>query len=143
MEKRKKVVVENAFAISPEKLWKAITDKYEMKKWYFNLEEFRPEVGFEFRFWGGTEDRQYLHICEITEVELNNKIAYSWKYDGIAGTTLVSFEIIHVTAAKSILKLTHTGFETFPTEYEDLTVENFEKGWNFILGTSLKNYLKL
>lgn len=143
MEKRKKVVVENAFAISPEKLWKAITDKYEMKKWYFNLEEFRPEVGFEFRFWGGTEDRQYLHICEITEVELNNKIAYSWKYDGIAGTTLVSFEIIHVTAAMSILKLTHTGFETFPTEYEDLTVENFEKGWNFILGTSLKNYLKL
>ena len=30
------------------KVWKAITDKNEMKQWYFDLAEFKPEVGFEF-----------------------------------------------------------------------------------------------
>ena len=34
------------------KVWKAITDKDDMKQWYFDLAEFKPEVGFEFQFKG-------------------------------------------------------------------------------------------
>ena len=49
-------------------VWEAITDKHKMKQWYFDLEEFKPEIGFEFKFKGGHEDGiQYQHICEITE----------------------------------------------------------------------------
>jgi len=137
-----RVVVENKFDVSDEKLWKAITNGEEMKLWYFDLEKFVPEAGFEFRFWGGTKENKYLHVCIITEVIPNRKICYSWRYDGIAGITHVCFEIERNTAGGSTLKLTHTGFETFPKDNKDLNIENFQKGWNFILGTSLKNYLE-
>ena len=49
-----------------------------MKKWYFDLESFNPKVGFTFSFLGGEEGgKQYLHLCEITEVivEKNSLIA--------------------------------------------------------------------
>ncbi len=43
---------------------------------------------------------------------------------------------------KAKLRLTHEGLETFPQHDEDFSVENFTKGWNAILGTSLKNFLE-
>jgi len=36
------------------KVWKAITDKDQMREWYFDLAEFKPRVGFKFQFEGGT-----------------------------------------------------------------------------------------
>lgn len=75
-------IIERTYNASIENVWKAITDKNEMKQWYFDLEEFKPVVGFEFRFTGGTEEGiQYLHICEITEVIPEKKLTYSWCYD--------------------------------------------------------------
>jgi len=138
----KQVVVEKLFAVSPEKLWKAITDNAEMKLWYFDLEEFVPEVGFEFRFWGGTEERQYLHICKITEVINGRKLCHTWSYDGIPGLTNLCFEISPTNDGNSKLKLSHSGFETFPADNPDLDPKNFKEGWESILGTSLKNYLE-
>ena len=91
---------------------------------------------------GGTEERQYLHICVITEVKKNRKLCYTWSYDGIQGLTNLCFEIIPTTDGNTKLKLSHTGFETFPTDNPDLDPKNFEEGWNSILGTSLKNYLE-
>ena len=32
------------------KVWEALTDVDQMREWYFDLKEFRPEVGFEFGF---------------------------------------------------------------------------------------------
>jgi uncharacterized protein YndB with AHSA1/START domain len=138
----KKVFKEFIYHTSPEKLWNAITVKEEMKLWYFDPEEFKPEVGFEFRFWGGTENRQYLHICQIAEVIPAQKLCYTWSYDGIPGITELCFEISPIEDNLSKLKLSHTGFETFPADNPDLDVKNFEEGWNSILGTSLKNYLE-
>ncbi|HRG88609.1 MAG TPA: SRPBCC domain-containing protein, partial [Chitinophagales bacterium] len=47
-------------------VWKAISNKEEMKKWYFDLAAFKPEVGFEFSFTAGSETKQYLHLCKVT-----------------------------------------------------------------------------
>ncbi len=137
----KKVKIERQFEVNSEILWKALTDKDEMKKWYFEVENFIPEVGFKFQFWGESETRKYLHFCTITVVEDRKRICYSWEYDGIPGTTLVCFEITPVSLNSSELLIVHSGFETFPPEYEELSVESFEKGWSGILDTSLKNYL--
>lgn len=134
--------IEQTYPASADKVWIAITDKDEMKLWYFDLPEFKPEVGVEFRFMGGpSEDRKYLHICKIAEVIRNRKIAYSWCYDGYAGNTLVSFELFE-EGAKTRLKLTHEGLDTFPAENPDLAKENFAEGWTEIIGTSLKNYIE-
>lgn len=72
--------IERTFTVPITRVWKAITNKDEMKLWYFDLPEFKPEVGCEFQFWGGpAEDRQYKHLCRVEEVILNQKIAYSWR----------------------------------------------------------------
>lgn len=137
-----KVLLEFSYKTTPEKIWKALTDKEEMKKWYFEVDEFLPEVGFEFRFWGESEERRYLHICEIREVIENKKLCHTWRYDGIEGNTDLCFEITDEGNQKTSVKLVHTGFETFPPDDSDLKIENFIEGWTSILGTSLKKYLE-
>ena len=123
-------------------VWKAITDKDEMKLWYFDLPEFMPEAGREFRFKGGpTEDRQYTHICRITEVIPEREIAYSWQYDGYSGSSLVAFELFD-EGEQTRLKLTHEGLETFPADNPDFAKKNFAEGWTWIIGTSLKEFIE-
>jgi uncharacterized protein YndB with AHSA1/START domain len=137
----KPVVIEQSLNLSTGQIWNAITDKDEMKQWYFHLKEFKPEVGFEFRFLAGeNEDKQYLHICKITEVIPGKKIAYSWRYEGYEGISYVSFELFSEMRGTR-LKLTHSGLESFPQNNPDLAKGNFEKGWKQIIGGSLKNYL--
>jgi len=135
------LIKEITFNAPVTKIWKAITDKDEMKKWYFDLAEFNPVVGFEFQFYGGDKDKCYLHLCKITEVIPGKKITYSWKYDGYAGLSFVTFELF-AEGDKTRLKLTHEGLETFPADVPDLARKNFEAGWTQIIGTSLKEYLE-
>ena len=135
------IIIEQLYSASAEKIWKALTEKDAMKQWYFDFQEFRPEPGFEFRFWGGpTEDRQYLHICQITEVALEKKLAYTWRYEGYEGNTLVSFELID-EGSQTRLKLTHEGIESFPADEPDFARANFVEGWTSIICTSLKEFL--
>jgi len=123
------------------KVWKAISDKDEMKQWYFDLPEFKAEIGFEFQFYGGEEDKLYLHLCKVTEVIPGKKLTYSWRYDGYSGISFVTFELFE-EGNKTRLKLTHAGLESFPADNPDLARKNFEMGWNQIIGESLKNYLE-
>lgn len=111
-----------------------------MKKWYFDLKEFKTEVGFEFQFWAGDEKRQWLHICKVTEIVHEKKLTYSWRYDGLEGNSFVAFELLP-EGKKTRLKLTHAGLETFPSETSELKRENFAEGWTHIIGTSLAEYL--
>lgn len=133
--------IEQTFQAPMSLVWKAITDKDEMKLWYFDLPEFKPEVGSEFRFMGGpTEDRQYKHICWVTEVIPVQKIAYTWQYDGYPGSSLVKFELFD-EGEQTRLQLTHEGLETFPADNPDFAKKNFVAGWTWIIGTSLKEFI--
>jgi len=136
------IIIEQLYSASAEKIWQAITDKAAMKQWYFEFQEFKAEIGFEFRFWGGpTEDRRYLHICRITEISPEKKLAYSWRYEGYVGNTLVSFELFD-EGLQTRLILTHEGIESFPADEPDFARENFVEGWTWIIQTSLKDYLE-
>jgi uncharacterized protein YndB with AHSA1/START domain len=136
------IIVEQICKAPIEKVWHAITDREAMQKWYFDFQEFKPEVGFEFRFWGGpAEDRQYLHICVITEVIPYQKLSYTWRYDGYPGQTIVSFEL-SPEDSETRVKLSHTGLETFPGDVADFAPENFVEGWNWLIGKSLKEFLE-
>ena len=44
------VVVERVFKVEPSLVWKALTEKELMKQWYIEVEDFKPEVGFQFIF---------------------------------------------------------------------------------------------
>jgi len=136
------ITVEQPLNAPVSRVWKAITDKNEMKQWYFDLAEFKPEVGFKFQFTGGpTPDRQYLHLCEITEVIPEEKLSHSWRYDGYRGDTLVTYRLIE-QGNKTLLKFSHTGIESFPEDNSDFGIANFVEGWNHIIHIALKEYLE-
>ena len=91
MKNNQSVTLERIFDAPPEKIWQALSDNSQMKRWYFDLPDFRPEVGFQFQFKGGpAPERQYTHLCEVVEVIAGQKIAYTWRYEGYAGDSLVT-----------------------------------------------------
>ena len=134
-------VIERTYSATVSAVWKAITQKEEMKHWYFDLKEFKPEAGFEFEFYGGKDDRQYLHLCKVVEVVENKKISYTWKYKDHKGSSQVTFELFP-EGEKTRLKLTHSGLETFPSDNPDFAKKSFSEGWNMIIGKSLKAYVE-
>jgi uncharacterized protein YndB with AHSA1/START domain len=135
------VIVEKLFDVPVEKVWKAITDKDEMKEWYFNLDDFKAEPGFEFSFAGqGHKGEQYIHVCKITEVVPYKKLQYSWRYIDYEGYSLVTFELFE-EGNKTRLKLTHEGLETFPQGSPDFAKESFTAGWTHIVTISLDQFL--
>jgi uncharacterized protein YndB with AHSA1/START domain len=134
------VVIERTFNAPIARVWKALTDKDEMKRWYFDLKEFKPEVGFEFGFTVDHKGFKYCHLCKITEVIPQKKLAYTWRYEGHEGDSLVTFELFG-DGEKTRLKLTHVGFETFP-KLPAFARKNFMNGWTEIIGSSLKNFLE-
>lgn len=134
-------VIERTYNAPIEKVWKAITDKDQMKQWYFDIAAFKPEIGFEFQFEAGKGKKCYLHLCKITEVIIGRKLTYSWRYDGYEGNSFVTFELF-AEGDKTRLKLTHTGLETFPMSNPDFAKENFATGWTALIGTSLKEFVE-
>src|SRR5688572_5023978 len=135
-------VIERTYDAPVEKVWEAITNKDQMKQWYFDVPQFKAEVGAEFQFTGGTEEQQFLHLCKVTEVEKGRKLTYSWRYDGYEGNSFVTFELFP-EGNKTRLKVTHKGLESFPvTANKDFGKENFMEGWTHIIGTGLKEYVE-
>ena len=134
-------VIERIYNAPADKVWQAITDNEKMKQWYFQLEAFKPEVGFEFRFDGGSKEMQYHHICKITEVDPGKKLTHSWRYDGYPGESFVTWELF-AEGDKTRVKLTHIGLETFPQNNKDFARESFSKGWTHIVGKSLLEFLE-
>ncbi|MBA3681196.1 MAG: SRPBCC domain-containing protein [Bacteroidetes bacterium] len=140
--KNEAFTIERTLNAPIEKVWSAISNKEEMKNWYFDLAEFKPEIGFEFEFTGGPEDGvQYVHQCKVTEAIPNKKLTYSWAYKGFEGISYVTFELFK-EGDKTKIKLTHTGLETFPANNADFARTNFEAGWNEIIGRALPNYVE-
>lgn len=133
--------IERIFNAPVSDVWAALTQKELMKEWYFDLAEFKPEVGFKFEFTGGpTPERQYLHVCEILEVIPEKKLKHSWSYDGYEGNSILTFELF-AEGDKTKLVLTHEGLETFPASNPDFALSNFAEGWTYIIHTSLENFL--
>ncbi|HVE61544.1 MAG TPA: SRPBCC domain-containing protein, partial [Chitinophagaceae bacterium] len=117
--KTEPVVQEVIVNATAAKVWKAITDKEEMKQWYFDLEEFKAEPGFQFKFYGtGSKGEKYLHLCEVKEVIKEKKLSYSWRYDNLPGDSLVTFELFE-EEGKTRVRLTHTGIESFIIDSPD------------------------
>jgi uncharacterized protein YndB with AHSA1/START domain len=140
MEQAEAVVVERTLSAPIARVWKALTDAHQMRQWYFDLREFKPQVGFEFEFVVEHEGNRYHHLCQVTDVVPQKKIAYSWRYKGEPGDSLVTFELFG-EGNKTRVKVTHTGIETFP-KTPAYARKNFENGWTTIIGTELKQFVE-
>jgi hypothetical protein len=74
-------------------------------------------------------------------VIVGDKIAYSWRYDGVEGLSFVTFELAGEGTSTKI-KLTHVGLDTFPGNNPDFAKESFTAGWTYIIGTALKEFVE-
>src|ERR1700756_4802155 len=107
------LVMERTFNAPLARVWRALTDVDQMREWYFDLKEFKPEVGFEFDFVVEHEGNKYHHLCRVTEVVPQKKIAYTWRYKDEPGDSLVTFQLSG-SGDQTKLRLTHEGLDTFP-----------------------------
>lgn len=135
----KPLLIEQEFNAPIALVWRAITENDLMKKWYFDISNFEPEVGNKFHFEGGEEGKRYVHLCEVLEVIPNRKLKYSWRYEGNEGLSFVTLELSFV-GEKTKLKLTHEGLETFTNP--DFIRDNFVGGWKYLIHESLKEFLE-
>jgi len=133
------LILEKEFNAPLELVWKAISERDLMRKWYFDVSDFKAEVGFKFQFEGGEEDKRYTHLCEVLEVVPLQKLKYSWAYEGQTGISFVTFELSS-KGKKTKLKLTHEGLDSF--SHPDLAKENFIDGWKFLIQESLLEFVE-
>lgn len=120
-------------------VWRALTQLNEIRRWFFDLEEFKPEVGFKFEFAVEHKGFNYRHVCKVTAVIPEKRIAYTWRYKGFKGDSLVTYDLVP-EGRQTRLILTHAGLETFP-ETRSFARKNFLQGWTFISG-ALKEFVE-
>jgi uncharacterized protein YndB with AHSA1/START domain len=111
-----------------------------MSQWFFELAEFKAEAGFEFRFAVEHNGFNYVHHCKVTQAVLNQVLAFTWRYEGYEGDSLVTIEL-HAEGEKTRVRLTHTGLETFPKQ-PAFARENFVQGWTSLIGSGLKDFVE-
>jgi uncharacterized protein YndB with AHSA1/START domain len=135
------VIVERSLAAPIATVWKALTERAQMKRWFFpTLESFQPEVGFQTEFDVQHNGKNYPHQWKVVKVVPESRIAFEWQYKGHAGNSLVTIELFRENNGTR-LKLTHEGLETFPQDTSDFVRGNFVMGWNHFINEKLPEYL--
>lgn len=125
-----------------EKVWKALTDKNEMKSWYFDIQDFELEIGKTFNFYEPGGENKYHHQGEILEAIPNQKLKHTWSYPDFSDQkTMVTWDL-KTEGNETLVTLIHEGIDNFKDLGEGFSRENFTQGWNSILGQSLKGYLE-
>jgi uncharacterized protein YndB with AHSA1/START domain len=141
-KEEKPIIVEETFNVPANRVWKAITEHSQMVQWYFdNIPAFAPVVGFETQFNVENEGRNFPHLWKVTEAVPNEKITYTWRFEGYPGDSYVTF---HLSEAdnQTKLKLTVTVLEDFPDEVPEFRRESCVGGWEYFINNRLKEYLK-
>ncbi len=135
------IVVEQDFDRSASDVWAAVTEIDDMRKWYFdNIPDFKAEVGFAARFVVQSGARSFLHLWKVTEVVPQRKVVYNWKYEGIPGDSVVSFEVSG-SKKSARLRVTTLVQEDFPEDIPEFSRESCLGGWTYFIRHRLKAYL--
>jgi uncharacterized protein YndB with AHSA1/START domain len=136
------IIVQKKINASVERVWQALTDKKELPLWYFDIADFKAEVGKVYEFYEPGEEKKYLHQIEILEVIQNQKLKHTWTYPTFSEEkTFVNWELKSDDSG-TLITLTHEGTEKLKDLGEGFSRESFTQGWNSIIGQSLNLYLQ-
>lgn len=131
-------VIEQAYyyPVPPEKVFKALTKKKTLVKWFLKDATIKPKAGSAYKFvWEGG----YTHDGKVEEVDLGKRIVLTWpdKIKGKTYETKVSFTLAK-KGKGTMLKVKHTGFK----EGNDWVwlYGAVQSGWAYYL-TNLKSVL--
>ena len=135
MEKIEKKVTINAPAA---RVWKALTEKNELKEWMLMPTTFEPVVGKEFTFKSEPMENWDGNIyCKVVEVDVNKKLIYTWNAEFINAETLVTILISEKNETTEVT-LIHTGWEKLPIESRSQRIDAHNKGWDLRVVKNLK-----
>lgn len=126
------IVVEYDLPHPVEKVWRALTDSKIVASWLMP-NDLQPVVGHRFTFrttpmagWDGV-----CH-CEVLEVEVNERLSYTWrggkddpKQGGSRLDTVVTWTLTRTASGGTLLRLVHSGF----TPQNVFAQEMMNKGW--------------
>lgn len=136
------IIVQEVFKASVVEVWRAITHLAEMKKWFFeNIDDFKPVVGSKSCFPVMSGSRTFIHLWEVTAVEAEKRLVYSWKYAGYPGISCVSFELGEQNEQTRLVLKVHV-LDDFPDEIPEFRRDNCFGGWQYLINQRLKAYLE-
>ncbi len=137
----KPIVVEQSFSVQLDAVWQAITKPDLMRQWYFEqIEDFRPEVGFETQFDIEVGNRIFRHQWKVTEVVPGTSITYLWEYAGFPGLGSAEWKLSE-TGEGTRLVLISTGIESFSQDIPEFTRERGQAGWEYSIQQRLPEFL--
>jgi uncharacterized protein YndB with AHSA1/START domain len=107
MTETRTVVVEREIAHPPEMIWRALTQPHLIAEWLM-ANDFKPVIGHRFNLSReATPEIKVVIDCEVTEVEPNETLSYTWKAFGT--DTVVTFTLTP-TATGTMLRVEQAGF---------------------------------
>jgi uncharacterized protein YndB with AHSA1/START domain len=126
--KTEPLVIERTLNAPVTKVWKALTDLEQLGQWFSKLDDFKPEVGFEFVI-----PDSYPSTCKVTEAIPDKKLSYMLCFDEYPAITIVTFELFD-EGRKTNLRVTHEGLEKIPAVGNpDFERIKFLEGWGGVL----------
>ncbi|TXF78894.1 SRPBCC family protein [Chryseobacterium sp.] len=136
------VVIKQKIKAPLEKVWTALTDRDQMKLWYFDIPDFELALHNQFNFYEPGGANKYHHHGEILEVIPQRKFKHTWSYPEFSKEkSIVKWEL-EPEGTDTLLTLTHKGLENFSHLGKDFQKESFTNGWNAIIGESLKDFIE-
>jgi uncharacterized protein YndB with AHSA1/START domain len=137
----KPIVVEQTFSAPTERVWRAITDRAQMSRWFFEqIKDFQPERGFETTFVVHADGKDYPHHWKVTEVVPGQRLVNDWLHPGIPGAAVVEWDLSKAGDG-SRLKLTFTEVASFPQDNPAFTRESCQGGWEYFFAR-LKGFVE-
>jgi len=136
------IIIEQKVNAPAEKVWKALTDRSEIKIWYFDIPDFIPEEGAVFNFYEPGNEMKYHHQAEILEIIPGKKLKHTWFYPEFSDQkTILSWEL-QPDGEQTLLRLIHENINGFEDLGENFSEKAFTEGWTQIIDHSLVPYLE-
>lgn len=130
-EDTRTLVIEKTFTHSPEKVWRALTEKPLLAQWMMN-NDFEPVVGRRFQFradpqpnWSGIVD------CEVLIVDPHKRLSYSWGVgDAASGLQWEVLLTLTPTENGTHLRMEQSGFRPD----QQAAFKGAQYGWQKFIG---------
>lgn len=136
------VVVKQKVNAPAEKVWAALTDKAQMKEWYFDIPDFELGEHREFNFFEPGCENKYHHHAEILEIIPNKKFKHTWTYPEFSKEKTIVKWKLEEDGDGTEITLTHKGLENLHHLGKDFEKESFENGWTEIVTKNLKQFVE-
>ncbi len=141
-KKQTSIIIEQVYLVKPKEVWRAITNKENMKLWYFTIDDFYLMEGRSFNFYEPGDTKKFHHHCVIKEIIPFKKFRHTWTYpEKSKGESMLTW-IIEASKENTKVTLIHEGIESFVDGGVDFARENYVVGWNEILEKTLKDFLE-